>query len=513
MPRRVSGLLARASLLVGTGAGGLAAPAILLALVAGPARADTLQDALVNAYETNPSIEQARADLRAQDAQVPLERSFGMPQVSADATLTEYLRQAQASFTNPERQLSAGIDLAVPLYQGGGVRNAIRAAEERVTASRADLRSTESVIFAQVTAAYMDVIQNEAIVGLSANNVEVLTTNLQATSDRFEIGDLTRTDVAQSESRLALARSDLREAEAALVGARERYVQLVGAAPIDLQPPPPLPNLPELVEDAVAYAVENNPDLVGAIERAEAAGFDIRVVTAGRLPRLEAYTSGSYNNYLGTLGSLPGTADPEQINTAAQAGLRLTVPLFQGGRVAAQRRQAQAVASAALEGVVVVERDVIQQVRSAFTNWRASNAVIASSQTAVEAAELSLEGVRAENTVGNRTVLDILDAQRELLISQVDLVTARRNAYVAAFTLLAAMGRAEARDLGLADELQLYDPTVNYDRVRGNIWDWSNDPNPTVQTRSTVDIPAQDGSISEEQRLQTVQPVQPVQPI
>ncbi|MGC1269818.1 MAG: TolC family protein, partial [Croceibacterium sp.] len=156
---------------------------------------------------------------------------------------------------------------------------------------------------------------------------------------------------------------------------------------------------------------------------------------------------------------------------------------------------AQARSSAALEQVVATERDVIAATRASFSSWRASNAIITSTQSAVDAATLSLEGVRAENSVGNRTILDILDAQQELLRAQVQLVTARRNAYVAGFTLLSAMGRAEARDLGLEEAGPLYDPVANTDRVRHIIWDWAQDPDPVPQSTRTVDIPAQDGEI------------------
>jgi outer membrane protein len=344
----------------------------------------------------------------------------------------------------------------------------------------------------------MDVIRDQAIVGLSGSNVRVLEVNLRATTDRFEIGDLTRTDVAQSGSRLALARGDFRSAQSNLIASRERYIQVVGKPPVDLQPPPPLPNLPGSVEEAEAIALDNNPDLIAARERSRAAGYDIDIAGAGRLPRVSVFTSGDYSNYLGTLGGNIGVGVP-QTSTTAQAGVRATIPIFQGGRPAAQERQAQARAAATLETEVAVERDVIAQVRSSYSSWQAANEIIATNQTAVDAAALSLEGVRAENTVGNRTILNILDAEQELLQAQVQLVTARRNAYVAGFSLLAAMGRAEAEDLGL-DGGPLYDPEVNFRRVKGKIWDWAKDPDPTPQSTRTVDTPAQDATIPVDSR-------------
>lgn len=472
-----------------------AAVAAIACLSASPAHADTLKEALAQAYFGNPTLEAARAQQRATDENVVIERSFGLPSLDASGTYNEFLKQSSTSFISPDRLVGADLDLGVPIYQGGAVKNGIRAAKERVEAGRADLRATESAIFSQVVAAYMDVIRTEALVALSANNVEVLAVNLEATSDRFEIGTLTRTDVAQSESRLALARGDLRTAQANLVAAREAYVELVGEAPDDLQPPPPLPGLPADVETAVDVALENNPDLIAARDRAEAAGYDIDVAGSGRLPRVSLFTNGGYTNFLGTLGSVPGQPPADQTVTDATAGVRLSLPLFQGGRVSAQQRRAQAFSQAALEQAVATERGVIAQVRAAYSSWRAANAIIASSQAAVEAAALSLEGVRAENSVGNRTVLDILDAQQELLRAQVQLVTARRNAYVAGFSLLAAMGKAEARDLGLESEGPLYDPVANYERVRGILWDWQRDPDPTAQSPRTVDIPPQDADI------------------
>ena len=236
-----------------------------------------------------------------------------------------------------------------------------------------------------------------------------------------------------------------------------------------------------------------DPDLIAAKQRALAADYDIEVAGAGRLPTLSAYSTGGYQNYLNTLGSATGTATQEV--TSAQAGFRLSLPIFQGGGVSARQRQATATAQAAEERVVAAERSVIAQVRAAYSSWRAASEIVESSETAVAAAELSLEGVRAENSVGNRTILDILNAQQELLSAQVQLVTARRNAYVAGFSLLAAMGQAEARDLGLEESGPLYDPVTNYRRVRGIVWDWQRDPDQMATSTSTVDIPAPDAEI------------------
>lgn len=459
-------------------------------------RADDLRGALEQAYASNPTLMSARAGLRATDEQVAIEKAAGRPNISSTGQYTEYVARGANSFTSPERTFNASASLSVPIYEGGAVRNAVRAAETRVLAGQADLRGTESSIFSQVVGAYMDVVQSEAIVGLNRNNVQVLDVNLRATRDRYEIGDLTRTDVAQSQSRLAVARSDSRSSEANLASARETYIRLVGKPPVDLQPPPPLPNLPATPEDAVAVALESNPDILAARQRSKAADIGINSAGAGRLPRIDFFSSGAYNDYFGTLGGSSSSAFA-QTDKSAQIGVRASIPIYQGGRPAALRRQAQERAGAALEDEIEVERGVIAQVRAAYSSWTASQEIIASSQTAVDAASLSLEGVRAENSVGNRTILDILNAEQELLSAQVRLVTARRNAYVAGFSLLAAMGRAEARDLGL-DGGALYDPTVHYNRIKGSWFDWDDRPAPTARATRTISTPVQDGNIPPE---------------
>ncbi len=465
----------------------LAATALLCVttILGAPAYAGTLQEALLKAYQSNPTLTGTRAGQRATDEGVPLQKAAGRPNIGANAEFQELIVRPSNSFLAPHRSLNAGASVTVPIYQGGAVRNAVKAAKVRVEAGRANLRGTEASIFSQVVAAYMDVIRDGAIVALNTANVNVLDVNLRATNDRFEVGDLTRTDIAQSESRLALARSDLQTAQAQLIASRENYIALVGEAPGELEPPPPLPGLPATPEAAVQVALADNPDILAANKAREAARYDVRVAKAGTLPTLSGFTQGSYTNYF----------DNDIItNKQAAIGLTATIPIYQGGRPAAQVRQNQALESQAIEQEIEVERSVIAQARAAYASWQASLLTIQSSQKAVDAASLSLEGVRVENSVGSRTILDILNAEQETLISRVELVSARRNAYVAGFTLLAAMGHAEADDLGLASGT-LYDPIVNYERVKGKWWDWDYDPAPAPVATRTVDSPTQNANV------------------
>lgn len=473
---------------------GLSVLSLCLALQPVGALADDLRAALTAAYQTNPDLLAARDNLRATDENVPLARASALPSLAGSVNYNNYIEKGGSSyaFTNPDRMLSATVNLSVPLYSGGSVKNGLRAAKTRVEAGRASLRGTESSVFTNTVTAYMDVIRDAAIVGLQKNNVQVLEINLQATSDRFEIGNVTRTDVAQSRSRLALARASLRQAEANLVASRETYVRVVGHAPGLLEQPPPLAGMPGDVDGAVDYALDNNPDLAAAREQSKAAGFDVKVAAASRKPKVSAVTTSQNVNYLGS--SLGG--GPNAIGTLV-SGVTASIPLFQGGAPAARVRQAEATQSATMEQEIGAERQVIATVRSAWSSWLAAREVIGLNQTAVDAAALSLEGVRAENTVGNRTILNILDAEQELLNAQVQLVTAQRNEYVAGFALLSAMGKAQARDLGL-DGGALYDPASNYERVHHRIWDWDSDPAPKAQATATVDTPAQDATIPDQ---------------
>lgn len=461
-----------------------------------PAQAETLREALAKAYRSNPTLTAARAGQRAVDENVQIQRAAGLPGLDAQGQLTERLIIPGNQLLAAQRQGFAQTQLSVPLFAGGAVRNGVRAAQTRVLAGRAQLRGTEADLFTNVVAAYMDVIRDEAVVGLNQQNVRALELNLRASRDRFQVGDLTRTDVAQSESRLALARAQLQQAEARLIGSRETYVSLVGEPAGELQEPAPLPGLPVTPDDAVRAAIDDNPQLQAAISNRQATRYDVSVARANRLPRVNATLGGNYSTFLGSVPQIAGGGFriPNSA-VAAEAGLNVTLPLFQGGRPAAQVRQAQARESQAIENVTATERNIIAQARSAYAIYRSSLEVIASSEAAVGAARLSLEGVRAENSVGTRTILDILNAEQELLNAQTNLVTARRDAFVASFNLLAAMGRAEANDLAL-DVGTPYDAAANYRRVKGRIFDWDSDPAPVPVATSTRGTPAQNATVT-----------------
>ena len=447
---------------------------MVAALAAGTASADTLREALVSTYETNPTITAQRETLKATDATVAIARAQGRPRVDAVVGVNRNLTRsgviAQTQGNDHNISVSGGVDVSMPLFTGGRVSNSIQAAKARVEAGRATLRGVEGDVFVQAVSAYMDVIRDRAIVELNENNVKVLETNLQATQDRFEIGDVTRTDVAQSQARLELGRANLATARGRASSSEQEYRRVIGHEPGQLAPPPPLPPLPTSPDQAVQIALANNPDIEAVNRQAQAAGYDVRVARAQRLPTLSAVASGDYLNQI-----TGGTNGLDRAGTATSAGLSATIPIYQGGEPGARIRQAQALEGQTLDQAVGTERSVVAETRSAFATYQAATDAISANEVAMKANELALEGARAERSVGTRTVLDVLNAEQELLNSQVALVTAKRDQYVAGFQLLNAMGQAEAQDLGL-DGGPLYDPLGNYRRVAGDWNDWSSDP-------------------------------------
>ena len=366
---------------------------LALALLAGTASADTLREALVSTYAHNPTITGQREALKSTDATVAIARAAGRPQVTGTAAVSRDITQGGTLIrTTKGPFINGGVDLSYPIFSGGSVRNSIKSAKTRVEAGRATLRAVEGDVFTEAVAAYMDVIRDRAIVELNANNVRILGTNLEATRDRFEIGDLTRTDVAQSEARLSLSRSNLATTQGRLATSEENYRRVIGKRPDALQPPPPLPPLPATADEAVRIALANNPDLIAITRQADAAGYDVRTVRASRLPTVTGIASGDYVKSVG--GEIE---DVSPSGTATSVGLQGRIPLYQGGLPAARIRQAQAIEGQTLEQRIATERAVVANARSAFSVYRATLDAIASNQVAVSANELALEGARAEN--------------------------------------------------------------------------------------------------------------------
>ena len=444
------------------------------ALMAGTASADTLREALVSTYRSNATLTAQREALKATDATVAIARSAGRPQVNGTVGINKNLTRSgvilEQQGEDHNISVSGGVDLSLPLYTGGRVKNSVKGAKTRVEAGRATLRAVEGDVFTEAVAAYMDVIRDRAVVELNRNNVRVLSTNLEATSDRFQIGDLTRTDVAQSEARLQQGRARLAVAQGNLTSSEAVYRRVIGHPPGELAPPPPLPPLPSSEDEAVRIALSDNPDLLAAQRFAVAAGYDVKVAEGGRLPSVSGVLAGDYVNQItGDTGVFDNRA-----GTATRVGLSGTVPIFQGGLIGGRVRQAQAIEGQAFEQVIGTERSVVASTRASYANYHAAEEAIRAQTVAVKANELALEGVRAEQSVGTRTVLDVLDAEQELLNAQVLLVTAQRDLYVTGFQLLNAMGQAEAQDLGLEGG-PLYDPLANYRRVAGSWNDWTSD--------------------------------------
>jgi outer membrane protein len=475
--KRVGLLAAAGAAALAVGGSAVAQPQNQMQSPTPPVRGDTdtLREALEQTYRSNPTLMAQRERLRALDESVAIARSGLRPNVSANAGINQDLFNNNSG---EPRNFSIGLDVSYPLFNADRVRNQIRAADARVEAGRADLRGTEGDIFTEAVGAYMDVIRDRSIVSLNENQVRVLQTNLEATRDRFEVGDLTRTDVAQSEARLALAQSALATAQGRLRSSEEAFRRIIGDLPADLDPPPALPRLPATADEAVAIALDNNPDLRAVANQVRAAGLDIDVLRADRLPTVNAVGSGDYLNRLGSSAELlsgppvPGQSLPPNEVAGVGVGVQARIPIYQGGLVGARVRQSTALRSQLVEQAIETERFVIARTRAAFATYRAALNAIQSNEIAVAANQLALEGTRAEQTVGTRNTLDVLNAEQELLNSEVQLVTARRDAYVAGFALLNAMGRAEAEDLGL-DGGPLYDPLSNYNRTRNRGSDWN----------------------------------------
>jgi outer membrane protein len=446
------------------GAGAWLAGAVLLAgLASGPVSAQTLPEALAAAYANNPTLQAARARLRATDENVPQALSGWRPTVTlqgragyADGTSTN-VRDGRR---DAERNLLAGsATLVQPLYRGGRTVAQTRRAESQVLAERANLIAIEQQVLLDAITAYVNVIQNQEVLRLAENNVRVLTRQLQAARDRFRVGEITRTDVAQAEARLERARSERANAEGALQNSRAAYARVIGEPPQALVPPPPIRPIAASADEAARMAEANSPAVLRAIFDEQAALANVDVVFGELLPsvNLEASTFRNDNS------TQPGTRA-----TGSQIVAALSVPIYQGGQEHARVRQAKQQAQQAREAVVEARRAAVENARRAWETLTASRAQISALRAQVRANEIALDGVQREALVGSRTTLDVLNAEQELLDARVALVRATRDVVIASYALAATAGRLTARDLNLP--VPIYDPIDYYGAVRDRLF-------------------------------------------
>lgn len=424
------------------------------------AQAQSLNEVFSAAYNNNPTLLAARAALRATDEGVPQALSNWRPTVNLSnergRQWLEYDPQSAANRDGVMNPNTLQLTVSQPLYRGGRTEAATDSAEALVLAGRQDLASTERRVLLDAVTAYMDVVQNQAVLDLNRNNEEVLRRQLEAVRERFRVGEITRTDVAQSESRLARATADRISSEGALVSSRAVLARVIGEMPRVLTPPPPLPQLPKSEEEALAISYDENPDLLGARFREVAAKNDVRTASGALLPTV------SLN---GSVSKADETIRNNFETETKKVAVTVTVPLYEGGAVYSQTRQRKQVHNQRRIQVEEQRRAVRQAVVQAWENLSTARSNITARTSQVDAARIALEGVQQEAEVGSRTTLDVLDQEQEYLDARVAEVRARRDEYVAGFTLLSSVGRLGARTLALP--VEYYDPTDNYDRVRG----------------------------------------------
>jgi outer membrane protein len=436
----------------------------VIAMVAGigaPAWAETLQEAIALAYRTNPSLLAQRANQRALDETIVQARAGLRPTLdvtlSGTYTRTDSPGTPPAGGTQESDSASATVGVGQNLWTGGRVGHAITAAEADILAGRENLRDIEQSVLALVIQSYADVIRDTEILRIREANLSVLQRQLEESTARFEVGEITRTDVAQSEARLAQSEADLANARAQLSVSRAAYAAVVGQAPGDLAPMPVLPGVPADFDSAMDVALVDNPGIRAAGYSLQAAEANVAAAKAEFLPSLRATASYGGSSEFDRLGDLGD-------NTRLTAGATLSVPLFTGGLNASRVAQALERANAAQIAVEGERRNTLQSVSSAYAQSISARATLQAGQEAVRAATVAAEGVRQEAQVGLRTTLDVLNQELELRNAEVTLAGAQRNEYVAQANLLAAMGRLEGPDLD--PTLDPYDPSANYQRVR-----------------------------------------------
>jgi len=443
----------------------------LLLISGGEVSAQTLEESLMAAYGNNPTLNAQRAATRAMDENVPRALSGYRPTITGAASAT---KNAQGTITEPQtilgttvpatssntvlNQSALSITVTQNLYNGFRTGNNTRAAETQVRQSQETLRQTEQQVLLDATTAHMNVLRDEALLQLQQQNVQALAAQLKASKDRFDVGEVTRTDVALAEAASAGARAQLIQAQAQLNTSRALYRLVIGFDPRKLSPGRPVDQLlPRSFEVAITDGTQGHPAVVAAQYSVDYAALQVKVAEGALLPSVNAVGTLSRSNE-------PTTQVARQ--NSASIGVAATAPIYQGGAEYAAVRQAKEVL-----GQTRIQMDVTRDQVRAFvvqfwSQLDAAKASIQAAQTQVNATQVALKGVSEEYKVGQRTIIDVLLAQNQLVQAQSTLVNAQRDRVVASFALLGAIGKLDVTTLGL--QVMPYDPEIHYQQVRDN---------------------------------------------
>lgn len=442
---------------------GLMSSAAALPVVVSPAWAMSLEDALALAYQSNPQLVAARAQLRATDEGVPQALGQWKPQVTLSGSIGKgSLKQHYDEIPNSTTRYdgltpsSTAVQLTQQVY-AGWTNPSVDRAEATVESQRATLTATEQTVLLQVVQAYMGVLQSQQVVDANRSNLQVLTQQRNAARERADLRQGTRTDLAQADTRLASAQASLEQAQANLRSAGATFEQVVGQKPVQLRLPPQPPGVNETRDGIVATAAAANPNVVAAEKSMKAAEAAIDAATGQLLPSvtLQALAQRSYETGIG-LGFTQNNA---------QITANVNVPLYEAGIVRSQVRQAKETYAQTRAERDNVRTQAIAAAQQAVDQLDGARARVLAQRQSVDAGRVALDGVRAEFGAGQRTLYDILQAQQDLFNAQVALTQAEVDSLTASYQVLQAVGRLTARDLKLP--VKLYDPEVHYNDVRG----------------------------------------------
>ena len=427
--------------------------------LAAPAGAETIAQALAAAYRNNPAINAQRAATRATDENVPIARSGLRPIVSAFSSITGQSVSLQNLGTTNTGSASIGLQVQQNLFQGFRVKNTILESESGVLASRELLRNQVQNTLLDAAQAYFGVIQTQALLDISRRNVIFLQEQVRAAQERFNVGENTRTDVAQARASLASSRASVALAISNLAGARATYRQIIGHDPTTLVATFPYSRLiPAELEGAIAVGLNGHPVILAAIHQTDAQSFSVKQAEGALLPTV------SVGGSLQHTESLSGSADS---NSASITG-NVSIPLYQGGAASARVRQAKELYGQQRLQIDLARDQVRAAVVTAWATALSTRDAISAANEGISAAELALSGVQEEQSVGQRTTLDVLNQQQILLNARQTLITAQFNASVAEYSLLSAMGRLTAERLRLATPV--YDPVEHYQAVEKKLY-------------------------------------------